>query len=636
MGRRAATALAAVALLVGFGFVAYRSLRGPGAVAGGNGGAVALRYAMPDGTRRVFAVESVSDVRIDVAAIPLDPRQPPVPGPAQVAALQSAFSGDLRVRLYRDGEAGWNVAAWLEPSQILVAGRTPSWAWALGNPFSFHLAPRGMVDRLTFTPLLPMEARSFLGRLAAGLQATIPEVLQDAWTSREELQDGVAEVAYARISWDPAASALVASRSVRNRALRERPGPDVPFLASMAIDVASSSGQVHTSMAGWIAETRTVDEVAFLSDGKRWAVGRKSFSARTVEKDAGKFPASFAEFAALQRSQAYIETAFGRTDPELDRLAEGLDTEGALERYLRTRGKDKAAAERFLVNYLRKNERAPTELLRAIDRDLRMARLDETTQLVLWRLVIEAGTPAAQRAVMAAASDPGYHHGSHVRAIMYASGFENPQPFLVEGMMDLHRDPSAVSKGDPLGSVENMSLLAVGSLGHREKLDEDTRAAAARALSGNLERARGNRAETALTLTAIGNSGNDALLDTVKPYLDSPEEQVRTAACESMRRMDSPAAQEQLIQAYGQDRALPVRESALRALAQTPVNPATASWAREAVLVAPTPSDTVGLVNLLGKTLVRYPHNDEALRALLATNPPEPVKDAVYRYVAPR
>ena len=59
-------------------------------------------------------------------------------------------------------------------------------------------------------------------------------------------------------------------------------------------------------------------------------------------------------------------------------------------------------------------------------------------------------------------------------------------------------------------------------------------------------------------------------------------------------------------------------------------------WAREAVLVAPTPSDTVGLVNLLGKTLVRYPHNDEALRALLATNPPEPVKDAVYRYVAPR
>jgi hypothetical protein len=66
-----------------------------------------------------------------------------------------------------------------------------------------------------------------------------------------------------------------------------------------------------------------------------------------------------------------------------------------------------------------------------------------------------------------------------------------------------------------------------------------------------------------------------------------------------------------------------------------PLSEETMAWVREAVLRAKTPGEAVMLVDILGRALARFPENQAALRALLATNPPAGVKSTVYRFIAP-
>ncbi len=633
VSRRAGITALVLASLALAGFLAQRA-RAPGGA--GRGAPGTMRYAIPDGARLDYSLEGASVARIDMASIPADPRQPSAGAAGGgVATVETAFTSTLRLKLFADGNGGWNVAAWLDAPRVTTNREEPGWAWAVSHPFSFHLGSRGTVGEVAVTPLLPAEARAFVSRLAAGLQAVLPDEMADVWTVTQVGPDGEAEVAYKRTSWDPTTGALGATRQVRRQVRTSAGAAAVPFLDGLRVDVVASSGTVRTTLAAWITRLEAEEEVAFLSGQSTWARSGSRLVVNALAPGADVFPERFTDFQAIMRSQRFVAAALSRTDPELDRASAGLDTSGALARYLELRKSDQRAAERFLVNYLRMRPAAPAELLRAIDRDSRMQRLDERTQLTLWRLVVEAGSPAAQRAILEAATDPTYHHGSHVRAMLYAIDFQNPQPFLVEGMMTLHRDPSAVSRGDTLGAARNMSLLAVGSLGSREKLDEETRAAAARALIENLALSARDPAEAALTLKSIGNTGNDALLETVQPAFNSPDERVRAAAFEALRRMEAPAAQDRLLAAYRDEASLPVREAGLRALAEMPLTPATLAWAREAVLAARSLSETVLLVELLGRSLRANPENAEALRALLATNPPVSVKETVYKFITP-
>jgi hypothetical protein len=79
-----------------------------------------------------------------------------------------------------------------------------------------------------------------------------------------------------------------------------------------------------------------------------------------------------------------------------------------------------------------------------------------------------------------------------------------------------------------------------------------------------------------------------------------------------------------------------VREEALKSLQETPVTKESAAWAREAVMTAKTPNETALVIDILGKTINKYPQNEAALRELLAKDPSMPVKETVYKYIAPK
>lgn len=593
-------------------------------------------FAIPDGLEKTYNFSIVSDAGIDTGVLKMDAEKTAAQTlTGKGISVKTSSKGYLSFKFYKNGRKGWNVAARLANPEISINGQAPGWVWALSNPFSFRMDIHGAVSGFMFTPGLPAEAEAFMSNLVYKLQTVLPEKQLNSWVIREADEYGEAEMSYSVVSWDVKDSDVKAEKKKLRIINLAQKNSAIPFLSDPSMKIIKSSAGLSLSLKGWVSQARGEQSLAFFTDGRQWSKSQSSFSFSTTEEVQTDFPVDFKAFSNSINSQTAVENVINRTDPVLNAASEGLSISGALEKYIEMSGKDKNYAERFLVNYLKKNPSSVYELLHIIDSDSEMKVIDEKTQLILWRLIIESGTDAAQKAVMKAAADPTFSRLSHLRAILYGAGFENPQPFMVEVMLKLHLNP--VIKGDEKSAriIENMSLLAVGSMGFRDRLNNETKELAAKELSGNLKRSKIDSAEISLTLKAIGNTGNPELISTVRPYLSNSDVTVRSAAANSLRRMDVPEAQKLLVNLYDKDDSVIVREQALKSLIETPVTKESASWARESVLKAETPNETALIIDILGKTMKTYPENEAALRKLIATNPPIGVKETVYKYIAP-
>jgi hypothetical protein len=293
-----------------------------------------------------------------------------------------------------------------------------------------------------------------------------------------------------------------------------------------------------------------------------------------------------------------------------------VTAEDAMKRYLELVEEDSYKADAFMLSWLRLNPSAPGELIRMMDLDRKGERLSSKKQLNLWRLIAEAGTPNAQRAIIDAAMNPSYGRDSHIRGMMYATNIENPEPFVVDGLWRLHREPSLNGDSEIAGATREMSLLSVGALGYRDKQNEDLKEGIRRQLSENLSRTT-DAGEKALTLSAIGNSGNAGLMETVAPYLASSDETLRGAAFDALRRMEDPKAQELLIGSYASQTSPEVKAAAIKALSEMPPQESSTEWARKAVQTEPDLRVQALMINYLGSTMQEFPRNETALRALL-------------------
>jgi hypothetical protein len=600
-------------------------------------GGTAWGYSIQGGLTRAYAFELSSEAKIDTGVLKMDPsKEVDKVLTGRAADVKTSARGELRFKFYSDPGGGFNVAGMISGFKISMNGGTPGWVWAVEYPFTFEMAANGAVDAFQFVPALPGEAAAFVTHLVYELQAVLPEKRRSSWTAVETDASGKMEAAYTELEWNQAAGALKMKKERRKLTASKHKTPDIPFMANPTVNIIKSDIGISATMRGWIEELSGSDTTAYLAGGMEWSRSESRESFKSIDAGPDGFPATFAEFQASLKSQKLIGSMFGHTDPEMDKLAAGMNMGDALAHYLELKKTDKNAAEKFMVNYLRMHPEAPGDLLRELDRDRTMNKYDEKTQLILWRLVAEAGTPEAQKAIMDAATDPSFGRLSHVRGILYSTHFENPQKFMVERMLELHRNPAMNGEVKSTAATGNMSMLAVGSIGYRDKLNDETKELVARELTDNLRRSSGNNDETALTLKAIGNTGNGSLLETVKPYFDSGDEQVRKAAAESLRRMDGAEAQQQLIDQYGRDQSQKVREATLKSLFEMPLTAESVAWARDALLAAGSPGETVMLIEILGKTLQKYPENDAALRNLLSRNPSVPIKETVYKFIAPK
>ena len=141
--------------------------------------------------------------------------------------------------------------------------------------------------------------------------------------------------------------------------------------------------------------------------------------------------------------------------------------------------------------------------------------------------------------------------------------------------------------------------------------------------------------DRSVALRAIGNSGNDGLLDVVAPYFRSTDVDVRTASYLALRRMKDPRAQETLISEVDVETSATVREVALRSLSEMPATASSMAWARNLILNTSNIDQQTILAHYLGQALSDYRRNGAALREVLRSNPPVAVRQAIYNYITP-
>ncbi len=159
-------------------------------------------------------------------------------------------------------------------------------------------------------------------------------------------------------------------------------------------------------------------------------------------------------------------------------------------------------AEKFIVSYLRQHPEAYSKLVKIMDSDPKRERLDQSAQLIMWRLITEAGHTEAQNAIADAVTNPDYSDLTQWRSIAYSNSFENPEPFLADTMWDFYQGIET-ARGRRERDMKISGIYSLGSMGSNNR---ETKEKVSRLLSDHLKNTP-SPGEQIVTLTAVGNYG---------------------------------------------------------------------------------------------------------------------------------
>lgn len=248
---------------------------------------------------------------------------------------------------------------------------------------------------------------------------------------------------------------------------------------------------------------------------------------------------------------------------------------------------------------------------------------EEYAHADLWRELAEKGKPIIQMAMLAAAENTGLHYKTRMQAILHMDDIPNPIPELVYGLNSIY-DSIPFDADSPDDMIRQMALLKVGSLGE----------SSVAILSERLTSAE-SEMEIMDTLIAVGNGGQNALLEYVTPFFTNQNPTLRSAAFQSIRKMDSDDSTELFINSYENENSAEIRSSAVE-LIQEVSNERLIMWANEQVLNSTDINETLKLIKVLGDTMGQYNTNRETLYQLLETAVHPAIKYQIYKYIPPK
>lgn len=149
----------------------------------------------------------------------------------------------------------------------------------------------------------------------------------------------------------------------------------------------------------------------------------------------------------------------------------------------------------------------------------------------------DASTPESQAllAKMAAPTSP-LSADNRLEAARSLSRVPTPTADTVDALKSLRSDPT----------VGTQATYGLGSALHRlENQDPELADATRQTLATQLDQAQ-TPAQQAAVLTALGNAGSSALLQSVRKYVTDPSPAVRAAAAQALRRIPGPDADDML------------------------------------------------------------------------------------------
>jgi hypothetical protein len=605
--------------------------------------ALKLRFKPEDGQTLAFQFESESNAQIDFTFITPNvatsgQSSTPAPSQGQKTPIQMQASGELYLKYFVLKPEVWQVAAQLSKVSYQLNQETPRYAEAISYPFTFQMTAKGFLSHFQFTPNIPTEAQQFVEQVLYTLQTAFPTEPKIEWQTKEIDKTGRYQALYQLTGLDHNAGLATVTKEKQNYLSTRAASYEInPALSKAQTQIEKSLMTVTLPIEGpWFLSLEHEESVNSLSGTYEWAETETKSQIRQITKDlTAVFPATFKQFLAQLSAAQFVKSKYYDTDPYFDKLGKNLDMDSALNLFDKLKNSQipnaNRTAEKFFVNYLRQHPQAAFEVVNLLDGDPKRERFDQSTHLVLWRLITEAGHAEAQQAVIDTLIDPNRSPLTKMRALAYLHNFEYPESSTVETLwqftnkLDLKNDRE----------YRTMGLYALGSLGNDEKYNEAIKPEIGKILVNNLESTDDPR-EQAVTLGALGNYGNEEVLEAVEPYFTVENEKVRAAAYGSLRHIDDPQAVEILTTHYAKEKSPAVRVAAAKTLSKMTPSEAGITWAGQTVLTTDAPKEQIPLVEVLGKTLETYPDNEAHLRALLKKNPDNKVKREVYKYIVPK
>ena len=143
--------------------------------------------------------------------------------------------------------------------------------------------------------------------------------------------------------------------------------------------------------------------------------------------------------------------------------------------------------------------------------------------------------------------------------------------------------------------------------------------------------------EVSALITAAGNTNNPELFDSITPYLQDDNEQLKEKAFMAIARIPGENSQTSLIEAYEklQSSDQKLQFVALDSLNKMPISEASFSWVSNKVLQLNNPIESLGLIRILGNNVNASPIAESTFRNILAQNPSIEIKSEIYRFIGP-
>jgi len=604
--------------------------------------ATRLRFGPENGQTIAYRFESRTDAQIDFGFItPAITGVEAGKGSAKGAKtrIDMKASGDLCLKYFNLEPGRWQVAGMIDNLDYRINDHVPMYEEAVKYPFTFKMISTGILSEFEFVDGIPAEADRFVRQVMLTMQTILPKEPKTRWDTKEVDMTGRYRSEYVLEKAD-AKTLEIAKRKSQYLNLKVAQAAINDSVSDSTINIEKSETGIIVAKKGpWILSVAQQESTATQSGDYKWAESLGHFSANRIEKDVSKkFPETFQAFLADMNSGRYIRSKYYATDETFNRLGENIGMDEALAVYdrLKNSGENNAAryAEKFIVNYLRQHPKASFDLIKSMNADPKRERIDQSDQLILWRLITEAGHTEAQNSIADAITNPNLSELTQWRAIAYSHSFENPEPFLADTLWDFYEGMDT-PKDRRERDMKTSSLFAIGSMASDDKLNRETKAKVSRLLSDHLKNTP-SPGEQIVTLSAIGNYGGEELIDDIEPFFGALNEKVRAAAFNALRRMDNPEAVKTLARHYETETSPNVRLTAAATISRMPATSEGVAWAGKTVLKTDAPKEQEFLARVVGKNLKEYPENEETLRELLKKNPDNKVKREIYKYVVPK
>jgi len=359
-------------------------------------------------------------------------------------AIKMVAEGEMYLKYYLHHSNNWNVAAKMDQLRFNINGRKPAYAESNIFPFGFRMKSTGFLSKFQFGRHIPHEAEDFIKQLFYSAQIGFSKDSKTSWRTRELDMTGQYRAQYKLIppyhekTFNINKSKLeYINASIASSGLN-------PAISASKIQIDTSNSHFNiTTQAAWFNKMTYDETIRAVIQGREWSTTIYKLAIHQIKKaPKNDFPKTYAEFLSMLESNKLVESQNYATDSLFDEMGADLDIDQALElfQHFRKSSQNNAGlyAEQFFVNYLRQHPDTAFDLVDILDKDPKRERFDQTTQLILWRLLTEAGHAEAQQAVLDAITNPERSDLSHIRALGYIHDFDYPETFLMDQLWEYY------------------------------------------------------------------------------------------------------------------------------------------------------------------------------------------------------